>query len=330
MKKNLILVFIISLIGIFGVIDSVRAGFGVSPPYINNNYLTPGSRFEETIYLVRGQPTEELIAEVTIEAPEIEKWITIEKGLNFPLPKDVQQFPMKVTINVPQDAAFGLYQGYIRVRAISSNQQPGQVATLIGGRIDLSLTVSEKGFTDFRIKGNPLIPDVEKGNLLVVLVMIENIGNTQVRPSKVHLDIYDVSHLNLLISGDINEMNSVLPFETSQVKGQMPVDLELGEYWADITVYKEEESAGFYRIYFKVIPKTEKPIEVSKNKGILSLISSLLYNRLFWIGIVILIILLLLSRSTKIKKMIPEEVKVPKVARKRKKKTEKNSQPFPQ
>jgi len=334
MKKNLILVFVISLIGLFGAINSVRAGFGVSPPFINNSHLTPGCSFEETIYLVRGQPTEELIAEVTIEAPEIESWITIEKGLSFPLPKDIQQFPMKVKIQVPQDAAYGNYQGYIRVRAISADSQPGQVTTLIGGRIDLGLTVTEKGFTDFRIKGNPLIPDIEKGNLLVVFIMIENIGNTQVRPSRVHLDIYDIAHLNLLTSGDINEMNSVLSFETSQVRGQMPINLEIGEYWTDITVYKEEKSAGFYRIYFKVIPKVEILAERPKDKGLLFF---------FWyvlIGIIIAVIAVLLNRSikkekavsdskeTKISKKIKvfEEIKTPTAIRKRKRKTEKNDQ----
>lgn len=330
MKKHFILVLVISLIGIFFGADSILAGFGISPPFIKNNYLTPGSRIEETIYLVRGQPTEGLTAEVTIDASEIENWITIEKGLIFPLPKDVQQFPMKVIINVPQDAAYGNYQGYIRVRAVPSESHPGQVATLVGARIDIDVTVTEKGYTDFRVKGNPLIPDVEKGNPLTMLIMIENIGNTQVRPSKVHLDIYDISHLNLLVSGDINEMNSVLPFETAQVQGQMPIDLELGEYWADITVYKEEESAGFYRIYFKVIPRIEKTIETSKGGGILPLISSFFRNRLVWTGIVILIILLLLSRSIKGKKIIPEEVKTPTIAKKRKKKTEKSSQSFPQ
>lgn len=325
MKKNLILIFIISLIGLFIGAGSVLASFGISPPFIKNNYLTPGSRIEETIYLVRGEPTEEIRAQITIDASEIEKWITIEKGLDFPLPKDVQQFPMKVIINVPQDAAYGNYQGYIRVRAVPSESHPGQVTTLIGARIDIDLTVTEKGYTDFRVKGNPLIPDIEKGSPLVILMMVENIGNTQVRPSKVHLDIYDISHLNLLSSGDVNEFNSVAPFETAQVKGQMPLDLDLGEYWADITVYKEEDSVGFYRIHFNLVPETEKPVEISKNKGS-SAVSFLLYVS---VGIIIAVIVALLNKSTKGKKSISKETEAPIVVKKRRKKSEKNNQAPP-
>jgi len=259
MKKYIILILVVSLVGMFGWAYLIQAGFGVSPPYVNNDRLTPGSHYEKTIYLVRGQPTTELTAEVTIDAPGIRDWITIEKGLIFPLPKGIQQFPMKVIIDVPSDAAYGSYQGYIRVRAVPSGREEGGVATLLGARIDIGLAVTEKGFSDFRLRGVS-IPNVEKGNPLVVLINLENTGNTKIRPSKVHLDIYDVAHLTLLQSGDITEMGWVGPFETRQVEGKLPIELELGEYWADVTVYKEGESLGLSKIYFKVVPYVEKPV----------------------------------------------------------------------
>ena len=298
MRRYIISILVISLIGVFGGVCFIQAGFGISPPFINNDRLTPGSHLEKTIYLVRGTPTTELMAEVTIDAPGIEGWITIEKGLRFPLPKGVQQFPMKVIIDVPSDAAYGSYQGYIRVRVIPSGGGEGQVTTLLGARIDISLAVTEKGFSDFKVRGIS-IPNVEKESPLVVLINLENTGNTKIRPSKVHLDIYDLNHIKILESGDITETGWAGAFETKQVEGELPIELDLGEYWADVTVYKEGESLGISKIYFKVVPEIEKPGVLAGEEAKSFLF---LYLPYIGIGIVLLIILLILTWASR-KKM---------------------------
>ncbi|MCX6764527.1 MAG: hypothetical protein NTU58_02355 [Candidatus Nealsonbacteria bacterium] len=296
MKKYIIPILIVSLIGIFGGTCQVLAGFGVSPPFINNNHLRPGSNFEETIYLVRGQPTEDLIAEINIDAPEIEKWITIEKGLRFLLPKDVQQFPMKVIINIPDDAAYGNYQGYIRVRVIPSGSSTGgQVTNLLGGRIDVGLTVSEEGFSDFRLKGLS-IPDFEKGDPLVCLMVLINTGNIKTKPTKVHFDIYNTAHTQIIKSGDIFDMDFVEAFQESQIQGTLPINLEIGEYWADVTLYKEEVPLDAYKVYFKVVPEGTLNKEVEKTKGL-----STIDYKLGGITIVMVLVMLAWINKDKIK-----------------------------
>ena len=289
MKKYTFLILAISLIGIFSWVYFAQAGFGISPPAIINDHLIPGQSFEKTIYLVRGQPTEELRAEITIEAPEIEEWITIEKGLSFPLPKDIQQVPMKVIINVPEDTDFGFYHGYIRVRAISSSQE-GQVTTVLAGRIEISLAITDEEVSNFRLRGVS-VSNVEQGNSLVVLIMLENTGNVKIRPSKVHLDIYDVSHRKLLKSGDITETSWAGPFETKQVEGELPIDLEIGEYWADVTIYKAGESLGLSKVYFKVVPKIEEKLPEERKRGFLS---SCFSDPVLGIGIILLIVLIII------------------------------------
>jgi len=303
MKKYIFSILIISLFGIFGGICFVEAGFGITPPYIKNDRLVPGSHIEETIYLVRGDPDQDAIAEITsIDAPNFKDWIIIEKGLKIPLLKGIQQIPMKVIIDVPKDAPFGDYEGFIYLRAVPAGSQEGQIAALLGGRIDISLVVSEKGVTDFRIKGAS-VPNFEKGSPLVFFMMLENTGNTKTKPSKVHIDIYDLNHIKILTSGDITEMNEVAPFETKQIEGQIALDLEIGEYWADITPYKKEESLETFKILFTVLPegtlKKEKPL-VNKKQGL---------KDLFYISIVIilLVIIIIITRFYKDKlKLTPK------------------------
>jgi len=298
MRKCVVLILISFLFGLFSWTSFVQAGFGVTPPYITNSHLVPGSHYETTIYLMRGKPTEELTAEVAIDASEIEDWITIEKGLSFPLPIGVQQFPMKVMIDVPSDAQLKSYQGYLRVRAISSGGGGGQITTVLGARIDISIRVTNEGFSSFEVEGIT-IPNFEKESPLVVLVRLRNDGNVQARPSKIHLDIYDISHRKILESKDITEMGWIEPFETSQIQGSTPVDLELGEYWADVSVYRDGESLGISRVHFKIVselPKEEIEEEDETEKRKLYLNSYLIG------GLILLVILIIISALVKRKK----------------------------
>jgi len=264
----------------------------VTPPYIKNDRLIPGAHIEATIYLVRGNPDQDAIVEITgIDAPGFEGWITIEKGMSFTLPKGIQQFPMKVTVDVPKDAPFGSYNGFIHLRAIPAGGQEGQVATLLGGRIDISLAVSEKGVTDFRIKGVS-VPDFEKGSPLIFFMMLENTGNTEARPSKVHIDVYDLDHKKILASGDAFEMNEVAPFETKQIEGQMAIALELGEYWADVTPYKGEDPLDTFRIHFFVLPEgtLKEKKQVSGEQGTNELVFALIIIILLTIIVIFVLI----------------------------------------
>jgi len=73
------------------------------------------------------------------------------------------------------------------------------------------------------------------------------------------IDIYDLNHLKLMTTGDVNvsEMDFVEPFQTGQIQGSFPIDLEVGEYWADIYTYKEEnqsQAGEAYKVFFKIVP----------------------------------------------------------------------------
>lgn len=302
-KKCSLLVLIGGFIGILGWAYFVQAGgFGVSPPDVSNYHLTPGSHFEKTIYLIRGEPETDAQAQVSIEAPEIESWIKIGEGMNFTLPKGEQKVPMTVIIDVPSDADFGPYQGNIQVRAVSiGEKKEGQVSMVLGARIGIDLVVAPEEFSDFRLLGVN-VNTFEQGAPLKVSLRLENFGNVKIRPSKVHIDIYDIAYKNILASGDIIEMSWVGPFETDISRGEWQNNLGLGEYWAEVTVYKEKELIGTSKIHFQVVPKgslKEEVLPVEEGKGF----------PYFYLGIgigavsliVLIILLLLIRREGRIK-----------------------------
>ena len=97
------------LIGIFLFLfgtGSVFAGFGITPPYVKNASLTRNSLYEQTIFLVRSDPVNDLRVEVFVDVPGIDDWFVIDRGNEFIMRRGEVKVPMTVQVQVPDDADF--------------------------------------------------------------------------------------------------------------------------------------------------------------------------------------------------------------------------------
>jgi len=251
MKIKPVLILLITCLLISTALE-VKAGFGISPPRVWNDRLVPGSHFEQNIVLTRSNPSDPIEIMVEMDAPEIENWISIDKGKNFTYPAGLEQFPIIVKIDVPEDAGYSTYYGKMTIKA-SPVGAKGQVTVALGAVVDLKLRVSGEKFSDFKTRGVG-ISDLEEGWPLKFSVSLENLGNIRVRPSKVHLEIFDDYHQQKFKSGDIVQMSWVESFKIGVSQGEMAVDLKAGQYWADYEVYKDEEKILEDRIRFYVYP----------------------------------------------------------------------------
>src|SRR4051812_7083434 len=101
---------------LFGGAGSAFAGFGITPPYVNNDRLTRGSTFEQTITLVRSDPAQALHTSITLNIPGGEGWVSIDRVLDFTMPGGETQVPIVVREKVPANAEYKEYRGAIRVR----------------------------------------------------------------------------------------------------------------------------------------------------------------------------------------------------------------------
>ena len=80
----------LSFLGILlGNVGVAYAGFGITPPYVNNQRLTRGSVFQQKIDLVRSDPTDDLSATITMNVPGAQQWISIDRGMEFTMPAGV-------------------------------------------------------------------------------------------------------------------------------------------------------------------------------------------------------------------------------------------------
>jgi len=242
------------------------AGFGISPPYVSNDSLARGSVYEKKITIVRGDPIEDLKAEITINVPGASDWISIDKGNEFILPKGEKQVPIIIRVQVPKQAVYGAYKGSIRIKTSSLEPlQKGTVTIALGAQIDVDLNVSKQKIFNFIVRGVTLF-DVEEGykkwifffpTKLIFQIRIENLGNIQCRPTKVVLDIYDSNKINLLETVEASKIGSVEPFENNFILANFLTKLKPGSYYAKFRVYKNNEIAqgGEGELHLSVMSK---------------------------------------------------------------------------
>jgi hypothetical protein len=261
--KRIILFSIVCLLFSFSLINIVQAGFGISPPYIKNENLSPGLHYEKKITLVRGDPIEDWKVEIIINIPGADNWISVDKGKEFIMPEGVQQVPIIFSVNIPKDAKFGRYEGIIRIKtAPVKAPEEGTISILLGGQIDVNLNVQKEIF-DFSVKAIK-IPDLETGDkrwlfyypgIIKFSMQIENLGNIKASPSKVILDIYDEQKNELLETITSTKMNKINPFETNWVIAELKTKLKVGSYYAQYKIFKKDEIVSQGEVHLSILAK---------------------------------------------------------------------------
>ncbi len=243
----------------------VHAGFGVTPPYVSNVSLTRNSVYEQTIYLVRSDPTSDLKATISIDVPGVNDWFSIKEGTEFILPQGSQKVPMTVVVTVPEKADFKQYKGNIRIKtgAPDDKVSSGAVSISLGAQIDVDLTVIDKKIRDFRVRKIG-ISDLNEGHKVAWLyfpgkirfeMLLENLGNVPVSPTDVIFRIYDRTG-NVLLEethkkGKIKEVD---PFTTDTIYAELPTKLPAGSYLARFEIFNDEEVKLSGEVNVSILP----------------------------------------------------------------------------
>ena len=252
MSKFLVFLFFIPVFFLSIGVPFAEASFGITPPYVKNTSLIRNSTYEQQILLVRGDPNVALVAEVTIDAPDIAGWIQIVEGDRIQLPKGEQKVPMTVRVTVPEEAEFKNYTGSIRIRTVPADGQvaAGAVSISLGALVDIDLTVIDKEIEDFRVR-KISIGELNAGHKFAWLffpgkarveMMIENIGNVDVAPSKVDLRIYERTGTVLLEeTKHVGKITKIKPYATDTISAEIPTRLPAGSYVARYRIYNGDD-----------------------------------------------------------------------------------------
>lgn len=245
--------------------EFAHAGFGITPPYVRNTSLTRNVTYEQQILMVRSDAEQDLIAEITVDAPEINDWIEIVEGERIELPAGEQRIPMTVRVQVPEDAEFTDYEGRIRIRTTPSDEdiERGAVSISLGAQVDLDLSVIDREIRDFRVR-RVSVNELNEGHSLAWLyfpgriefgMRLENTGNIDVAPTKVEFDIYDVRGETLLEETEtLGKIETVDPYSTGDITAHIPTRLPAGNYVARYTVYNGDEVKQSGELNLSILP----------------------------------------------------------------------------
>lgn len=249
----------------FLVCNTAYAGFGITPPYVTNTSLTRNSQYEQTIFLVRSDPSTDLKATISIDVPGINDWFTIAEGNEFLLPKGQQKVPMTVRVIVPEKAEFKEYVGNIRIKTGSpdGNVAGGAVSISLGAQVDVHLTVIDKQIKDFKIRKIG-ITDLNEGHKVGWLyfpgkirfeMLLENLGNVPVSPTDVVFRLYDRSGTVLLEdTHNISDIPTVEPFHTDTIFAELPTKLPRGSYLARFEIKNDDDVKLSGEVNVSILP----------------------------------------------------------------------------
>jgi hypothetical protein len=256
---------ILGIAVLFVCAQTAYAGFGVTPPYVTNVSLTRNSVYEQTIYLVRSDPTTDLKATISVDVPGVNDWFTINEGNEFLLPRGEQKVPMTVKVTVPDDADYKQYKGNIRIKtgAPDDQVQGGAVNISLGAQLDVDITVIDKKIKDFKVRKIG-ISDLNEGHKVGWLyfpgkirfeMLVENIGNVPIAPSDVVMRIYDRSGNVLLEEAHKKgKIDTVDPFMTETVYAELPTKLPTGSYLARFEIMNENDVKLSGEVNLSVLP----------------------------------------------------------------------------
>lgn len=242
-----------ALLAFLIVVPTAQAGFGVSPPLIKEDRLVKGISFERVIYLVQGTPDRDVPIELAVNS-DISGWITFPQGMPITIPAGVQQFPLVVRIEVPQDAELGVYKGDIRITAVPDRaDESGEVAIALGGLVKIDITVGEGVIYDFAVKQIKLL-DIKEGQAPRARIDIVNSGNVPAGPDTVTFELFNKFGEIRLAYAENDSFKDIPVFSEGGDTLSFPMNIYLapGEYWGHVKVYKNEELLSEQRTVFNV------------------------------------------------------------------------------
>lgn len=260
MKMNKLLSSLVAIfvgVVLFAPTNSLAAAFGVSPPWIENDNMKPGSEFVYVINLSANELAEDMIVNAALEGDtEITEWLTVQNKDSLVMPQGQSSVNMFVAVNIPENAKVGKYNGNIRLSIApkSGNIPENNISILLGSNITVELGIIDYDVTSYEVRSANTERIIE-GQSIDVQVGIKNLGNTAIANLMTKLSVTERrSGAEVLNISEDKHLNSpVYPHAMTNTKLLfMAPNLKEGEYWANVEFFKDNRSIYKNRLYLAV------------------------------------------------------------------------------
>src|SRR4030042_1679033 len=233
-NKNRIILRMIILAGAFIALLSFvsPANIGVSPANIHFDNVLRGGYAEKivTITIDSSEPTKVTLA----PRGDIAEWLSFDTK-EFEVSKD-KPYYLKIIVQPPIDIPNGNYSGFLRITTSSKGKiVEGQATGIINAALDLYLEVD---ITDVEYSScrawNYQVQSAEKGDDVIFKVNVYNGGNIRLSPTII-IDIWNQERTEIVKQVEFSD-EIIIPTTEKELEIKMDSsDLELGQYWAEVT-----------------------------------------------------------------------------------------------
>jgi hypothetical protein len=231
------LVAILAGVAFFLPTHTLAAAFGVSPPWIENENLKPGSSFVYIINLSSNELSDDMVVNAKVTGDkEVSDWLSVPDSGNLVMTKGQVQVPMKVGLSVPANAKLGKYTGTLSLSLAPRSSGEGNVAVLLGANISVKLNVINHNVTDYWVQ-SITAQNVREDQDIRLNVRVKNDGNTEILNVPVKVEVLDGNTQKKVGEGSADRlMTPVLPHTLAEVQMDVPVTkLAPGNYWVKAT-----------------------------------------------------------------------------------------------
>lgn len=256
MKQKAYLFLSVAAVFVLAHTPSANAAFGISPPFLNADHLVAGAKYVQTVYLVQSGADADLRIKADLEiSQKVRSWITIDKGFDFIIPKGVRQFPVTVTVDVPQTEKFGSYNGTLSFT--TAPDSAGQVTIALGAQVAINLIIGTETYRKFNV---PIIKslDIEEGWNPRVYARLNNEGNVEESFTGATFELLDqYGGTRLAFAQKAKNFPVVAPFTAGEFTIEFPVDFHLGigQYWSVVNFYQNDKIVASQRAVFQVLKR---------------------------------------------------------------------------
>ena len=257
MKTNKLLSSLITVftaVVLFAPSSALAAAFGVSPPWIENDHVKPGTNFVYVINLSASDLSSDMMVQTTLEgSPEIAKWFNVQNKDNIRLTTGKSLYPMYINVNIPEDAKTGEYKGKLKLALVDTNGRPNGVTNLLGGNIAVDLNVVDYDVNDFWVKEIKVDP-IQEGQSVNLRMDVKNLGNVAINKVRTKASIIDMDSGAVVATGEAEELSGpIQPQTLASVQMSIPTPgVGAGFYWIDVESFKGNESVYKNRLTLQV------------------------------------------------------------------------------
>lgn len=233
LMKNIIRMQILLVLLLVFLPSALSVALGVNPAAMEFKNVLKGGYAQGTIYVSTDSPEN---ITITIERlGDTASWLEFDDNVTSFYINNANPHYLKVKVLPPTDIISTNYSGSIRLVSSGLASANGTMSNAVLAAFLISIKIGITGDQVISCNaGSIVIDDSEINFPSTVKTLINNEGNVRINPTMT-IDVWDKYQQKIVRTQEAS-LNTVLPTETESFVNELLLDLNEGQYWANIKI----------------------------------------------------------------------------------------------